>query len=128
MHKFIFTSGKRTYFDEQNRRHVLNIRGTFAEVAGDIADRGDTATAKKLLRRCDSLINNKDVPYGMIFSGHGGYHNVYGTIFLEACYKAGDFELAAKVKADLEKEMKQEQEYYNYIKTERESSYTELQQ
>jgi len=128
MNKFIFTSGKGTYFDEENRRHALNIRGTFAEVAGDIADLGQKEDAKKLLRRCDSLINNQDLPYGMIFSGHGGYHNIFGTIFLEACYKAGDTVLAAKVKADLVRELKQEQDYYNYIKTEKESSYTMLQQ
>ena len=128
MHKFIFTSGKGTYYDEENRRHALNIRGTFAEVAGDIADMGQKEDAKKLLHRSDSLINNQDLPYGMIFSGHGGYHNIYGMIFLEACYKAGDLELAAKVKADLQREMKQEQDYYNYMKTERESSYAELQQ
>src|SRR5947207_10981430 len=97
MNKFIFTSGKGTYFDEENRRHALNIRGTFAEVAGDIADLGQKEDAKRLLRHCDSLINNKDLPYGMIFSGHGGYHNIFGTVFLEACYKAGDLELAAKV-------------------------------
>jgi hypothetical protein len=126
MNKFIFTSGKGTYFDEENRRHALNIRGTFAEVAGDIADMGQKEDAKRLLRRCDSLINNKDLPYGMIFSGHGGYHNIYGTVFLEACYKAGDTVLAAKVKADLLNEIKQEDAYYNYMQTEKESSYKEL--
>jgi hypothetical protein len=32
------------------------------------------------------------------------------------------------VKADLQREMKQEHDYYNYLKTERESSYAEVQQ
>jgi hypothetical protein len=128
MNKFIYTSNKGVYFDEENRRHALAIRGTYAEEAGDLADRGRKEEAKQLLHKADSALNNHDLPYGMIWNDHGGFHNVFALVFLEACYKAGDMQLVKKVKDDLMSDLKQEESYYNYLKTEREAAYQDLNQ
>ncbi|RYY95978.1 MAG: DUF2723 domain-containing protein, partial [Chitinophagaceae bacterium] len=37
------------YFDEENRRHLISIRSTFAEAAGNLADKGRKAEAAQLL-------------------------------------------------------------------------------
>jgi hypothetical protein len=128
MNKFMWTSGRGVYFDEENRRHALAIRGTYAEAAGDLADLGRKDEAKQLLHRADSAVNNQDLPYGMIWNDHGGFHNVFSLVFLEACYKAGDMQLVKKVKDELTNELKQEQAYFNYLKTEREAAYQDVQQ
>src|SRR5204862_3173162 len=98
---FVFTSKKGAYFDEENRRHGLSIRTTYAEAAGDNADIGKKDAAKQLLAKCESMIYSGDLPYAMI--SRQAAHNIYGLFYLEACYKAGDSPLAQKVKADVRK-------------------------
>jgi len=122
--KFVFTSGKGTYFDEENRRHGLSIRSAFAETAGDLADVGRKEEALKIINKCASLIDPKDLPHAMI--SRDGSHNLYGLMYLEACYKAGNMQLAEKVKQDMRKDIQQQRSYYNYLKDEREDLFAGL--
>jgi hypothetical protein len=123
--KFVYTSKTGAYFDEENRRHGLSIRTTFAEAAGDNADIGKKDTALKLLNKSESMINSDDLPYASISSRQSS-HNLYGLFYLEACYKAGNLQLAEKVKQALRKDMQQQRSYYNYLRDEREDLYTTL--
>lgn len=118
MNKFVFASPKGTYFDEENRRHVLEIRNVYAEAAGNLADLGRKEEAKQILERCDSLISSQHMPYAMP-DREREYHDMVGMVFLEACYKAGDTVLAKKIKTELRKDMTQEKNYYDYLRTNR---------
>jgi hypothetical protein len=126
MNKFVFSSGKGTYFDEENRRHALNIRSTYGETAGNLADAGRKDEAVKMLNKCESLIDNKDLPYAMI--SRDNMHNVNGLLYLEASYKAGNLQLAQKVDQALKKDLQQQQAYYNYLRDERDDLFTALEQ
>ncbi|HYM94675.1 MAG TPA: DUF2723 domain-containing protein, partial [Chitinophagaceae bacterium] len=118
LNKFVFASKKGTYFDEENRRHIIDIRSTYAEAAGILADRGKKDIAKKLLEKCDSMINDADAPYAM--AARENQNNVTGLLFLEASYKAGDSTLAKKLYNALKKDFDQQKRYYDYLKNNRE--------
>lgn len=123
--KFVFTSKKGAYFDEENRRHGLSIRTIFAETAGDLADAGKKDEALKLLNKAESTIDSNDLPYAMISSRQSA-HNLYGLMYLEASYKAGNQQLADKVRQALRKDMQQQRSYYNYLRDEREDLFITL--
>ncbi len=122
MNKFVFESKPGTYFDEENRRHVVSLRNTYAEAAGNLADAGKKEEALKLLQKCETLIHEHDVPYAMVSRYNS--HNINGLSYLEACYKVGDLKLAEKVKAELKKDFEQQNSYYQYLRTERPELYT----
>jgi len=116
--KFKFESKPNTYFDEENRRHGLNVRGAFAEAAGNLADAGKKDEALKVLNKGESLVTANLLPYAM--TSRSNQHNMTGLQYLEACYKAGNMQLAQKVGADLRKDLDQQKRYYDYIRTNRE--------
>jgi hypothetical protein len=76
------------YFDEENRRHLIGIRQTFAEAANQLALEGDTAKAKELLNLADKNMLSENFPYAMV--SRQNQHNTATVQFLEAAYKAGD--------------------------------------
>ena len=112
---------KGVYFDEENRRHLLNIRFVFAEAAGNLADKGQKEQAQKLLDKVDAGISADNLPYGMVsrFSSH----NQTGLLYLEACYKAGKMEMAEKVRLAMRKDIEQQKRYYDYLKNNRPELY-----
>jgi hypothetical protein len=124
MNKFeLGGAGKKgVYFDEENRRHLLNIRSIYAEAAGNLADEGRKDEAKKLLEKESAGISPENLPYGM--TSRFNSHNQTGLIYLEACYKAGKTDLAEKVRKDVRKDLEQQQKYYNYLKAERPEFYS----
>jgi hypothetical protein len=113
-----------TYFDEENRRHLLNIREIYAELAGNLADEGKREQAQKIIDKVDKGISPANLPYGLV--SRFGNHNQVSLQFLEACYKAGKTELAEKIKTALSKDLKQQQSYYTYMQTEKPDSYGQL--
>jgi hypothetical protein len=110
------------YFDEENRRHLLSIRSTYAEAAGNLADEGKKDEALKLLEKVDKGIDPKNMPYGMV--GRFSSHNQTGLLFLEACYKAGKTDLAEKVRQELRKDMEGQKRYYEYLKNNKPDLYS----
>ncbi|MCR6719018.1 MAG: hypothetical protein NVV59_01745 [Chitinophagaceae bacterium] len=57
--KFMFggASTKGVYFDEENRRHLLNIRSVYAEAVGNLADAGKKDQALQLLSKVEAGID-----------------------------------------------------------------------
>ncbi|HEV7781702.1 MAG TPA: DUF2723 domain-containing protein [Chitinophagaceae bacterium] len=106
---------KGVYFDEENRRHILNIRALFAEAAGNIADAGRKEDAIKLLDRVEKGIDPANIPYAQ--TSRYNSHNQTGLLYLEACYKAGKLDLAEKIRQSLRKDLEQQKNYYDYIAT-----------
>jgi hypothetical protein len=123
MTKFAFGNAakKGVYFDEENRRHLLNIRSIYAEAAGNYADLGDKDKAQKLLEKAEAGILPENMAYGM--TSRFNSHNQTGLVYLEACYKAGKLDLAEKVRKDVRKDLEQQKAYYNYLKAERPEFY-----
>ncbi len=119
MNKFAFGgAGKKgVYFDEENRRHILNIRSIYAEAAGNLADLGRKEEAQKLLDKSENGIDPENIPHAM--ASRYNNHNQTSLIYLEACYKSGKTELAAKVKAAVRKDLEQQKKYYDYIRNSR---------
>ncbi len=112
MTKFAFgaIAGKSVYFDEENRRHLIGIRGLYAEAAGNLADEGRLDEAGKLLEKCNAGLDPKNFPYAMV--SRYGSHNQTSMIFLEACYKAGKKELAEQYRVALRKDLEQQRAYF----------------
>ncbi|HEY0433177.1 MAG TPA: hypothetical protein VGC95_04860, partial [Chitinophagaceae bacterium] len=102
----------------------LSIRSTFAEVAGDLADDGRKDEAQKILAKCESLIDKKDLPYAMVSRDNS--HNLYALLYLEAAYKAGNAQLAQSIDQALKKDLQQQRNYYSYLRDEREDLFTAL--
>ncbi len=111
---------KSVYYDEENRRHLNSIRLAFAQSAGALADAGRFDDAKKLLHKCDSMMNQQNMPYGMV--GRYQQHNQISMQMLYAAYKAGDSILAEKINKSVRKDMQQQAAYYQSLPdTKRES-------
>jgi len=119
MNKFEFggANKKGTYFDEENRRHLLNLRALYGEAAGNMADGGRKEDAQKLLDKCEAGMLTEDFPYAM--TSRYNSHNQTTFIYLEACYKAGKTDLAEKVRLAVRKDLEQQKKYYDYIKINR---------
>ncbi len=109
------------YFDEENRRHLLTIRQTYAVAAANLADQGRRQEAVNLLEKAENGILPENLPYAMVSRGQS--HNQISMIYLEAAYKAGHTALADKVKAALKKDLTEQKNYYNYLRNEKPDYY-----
>ncbi|MFV0605733.1 MAG: DUF2723 domain-containing protein [Niabella sp.] len=112
------------YFDEENRRHLLNIRGIFAEAAGNLADAGKTKEAEAILEKAEKGISTENLPYGM--ASRYSQHNQTGLMLAEAYYKTGKLDMARKVIAAVKKDITEQTNYYNYLKADKPQYFTGL--
>ncbi len=112
MNKFVFGNANvaGVYFDEENRRHLNSIRLAYAQAAGNLADKGRKEDAIKMLQKCDKGMLDENFSYGMV--SRYQQHDYISLQFLEACYKAGDTVLAAKVSKSVKKDLEQQINYY----------------
>jgi Protein of unknown function (DUF2723) len=115
MNKFVFGNANKAgvYYDEENRRHLNSIRGAYAQAAISMASNNKMEDAKKLLRRCDTMMLDENFAYGMV--SRYQQHNDISRQFLLAAYLAGDTVLAEKVTKSLKKDLEQQMGYYNSL-------------
>lgn len=113
--KFAFGSANvpGVYFDEENRRHLIGIRQSYAEAANKLAIDGDSAKARELLQIADKNLLEENIPYAMV--SRQNQHNTISVQFVEAAYRAGDKKLAAKVSAAVTKDVNEQLAYYAYL-------------
>ncbi len=125
--KFLFGGANKrgTYFDEENRRHLLNIRSVFGEAAGNLADEGKKEEAQKLIDKAEAGISPENLPYGM--TSRYNNHNQTGLVYLEACYKAGKTDIAEKVRLSIRKDLEDQKKYYDYLRAEKPEFYAGVQ-
>lgn len=102
------------YFDEENRRHLLSIRATYAQAAINLADDGRKPEAVSLLDRSESLIHPEALPYAMV--SRDNQHNRTSLLYLQAAYKAGHTTLVKKLKDALTKDFNDQLNYYKYLR------------
>lgn len=119
MTKFAFGNAdvRGVYFDEENRRHLNGIRLAYAKAAGNLAENGRKEDAIKLLRKCDKGMLTENMPYGLV--SRYQQHNYISLQFLDACYKAGEMDLASKVFKAVKKDLEQQIVYYNELNDDR---------
>ncbi len=123
MEKFGFGGAgiKGVYLDDENRRHLLNIRSVYSEAAGNMADNGKKEQALQLLDKAEKGIDTENLPYAMV--SRFGTHNQTGLQYLEACYKSGKTDLAEKVRVIMRRDLEQQKKYYDYLKNSRPELY-----
>ena len=101
------------YFDEENRRHLLGMRGAYAELAGYLATHNRKEDAKKVLDKIDKMFLQENFPYGLV--SRGNMHNRTSLMLLDACYKAEHKLMIDKIAGALKKELAQEKAYFNSL-------------
>jgi hypothetical protein len=99
------------YYDEENRRHMTNIRFAHTTLARSLIAENRNEDAKKVLRHCDQKLPNSALPYAMA-SRSGNDHNEKSFYFAMAAVQAGDKELAKKVLRYIQKDCQQQIVYY----------------
>ena len=108
-----FTNGhadvKGVYFDEENRRHLYQIRQSYADLAGELLAKGEKDSAKAVVLKSDQLIPDTNVPYGI--PSRYEMHNRASWSLMEKAYESGATELAKKISTELNKDMNQHMEY-----------------
>ena len=109
-----FTNGhaaaKGVYFDEENRRHLIGIRQSYAELAKDLIAKNRIDDAKKIILKTDSLVPDMNVPYAM--PSRYEMHNQATYLLLESAYAAGAKDVAAKISKALNADFDQQMNYY----------------
>ena len=115
MNKFGFGNANvfGVYYDEENRRHLNIIRRADAELALDLASKNRKEDARKVLDKTDNMMLQSNFPYGMV--SRNNEHNRIALMFLEACYRAEDKTLAAKVAKSVKTDLQQQVKYYNSL-------------
>jgi hypothetical protein len=116
MNKFKFGNAdkKSVYYDEENRRHLLSIRNTFAELASYLAGKGRKEEARRLLAKVDAGISQENCPYGLI--SRGNLHNRASLMLADAAYRADDKALATKISTAVKKDLQQQITYYDGLR------------
>ena len=115
MNKFAFGNANKpgVYYDEENRRHLISIRGAYAQAASSFVDAGRLKEASQLLHKADTMMLQENFGYGMV--SRGQMHNQVSLQFVYAAYKSGDLALAEKVGKILKKDMEQQVAYYESL-------------
>lgn len=116
MEKFAYGNADKpgVYYDEENRRHLNTIRLAHAEVALSLVNEGKKDSARQILEHFDKNVKESNFPYGMT-TNRGNQQNGISTEFLQACYAAGDSNLARKVEASVKKDLQQQMRYYKSL-------------
>jgi hypothetical protein len=102
------------YYDEENRRHLNTIRLAHAQLAQSLAMAGKKDSARQILEHFDQHVKESNFPYGMT-SNRNNQQNGISMQFLQACYIAGDTNLAKKVEASVKKDLQQQMRYYKSL-------------
>jgi hypothetical protein len=102
------------YYDEENRRHLNTIRLAHAQLAQSLVAAGRKDSARQILEHFDQHVRESNFPYGMT-SNRGNQQNGISMQFLQACYMAGDTNLARKVEASVKKDLQQQMRYYKSL-------------
>src|SRR4030095_387334 len=104
-----FTNGhadvKGVYFDEENRRHLYQIRQSYADLARELLAKGEKDSAKAVVLKSDQLIPDINVPYGI--PSRYEMHNRASLTLMDAAYESGATELAKKISNELNKDFNQ---------------------
>lgn len=113
MNKFKYGGAEKdgVYFDEENRRHMVNIRNAHTILAMNLIAAGRKDDAKKVLQRADQMLKDQNVPYALA-SRYGNDHNEKSFYFALTAFQAGDIELGKRVMEKVKKDLQQQITFY----------------
>ncbi len=116
MNKFKYGGADKNgvYYDEENRRHLLNMRNAHTILAMNLIALGRKEDAKKVLQHCDQMMKDKNMPYAMA-SRYGNDHNEKSYYFAMTAFQAGDIELGKRIMALVKKDCQQQMAFYESI-------------
>lgn len=116
MNKFKYGGAQKekVYFDEENRRHMVNIRNAHTILAMNLIAAGRKEDAKKVLQRADQMLKDKNVPYAMA-SRYGNDHNEKSFYFAVTAFQAGDIELGKRIMEAVKKDAQQQMAFYESL-------------
>ncbi len=114
------------YFDEENRRHLNNIRQAYADVAVNLAGKGEKDSAVALLKKVDAGMLQSNMPYGLV--SRYNMHNQTSLMMLEAAYRSGEKDMAKKIGDAITKDLNEQMAYYDALGDKRgEAMFMEIQ-
>lgn len=102
---------KGVYFDEENRRHLLGMRGTFADLASILSVNNRKEDARKVLDKVDKMMLEENLPYCMM--SRNNMNNYFTYRLLEASFRADHKPMIAKLTKCFNTFFAQEQKYYD---------------
>ncbi|MES2772872.1 MAG: DUF2723 domain-containing protein [Bacteroidota bacterium] len=109
-----FTSGNANkpgvYFDEENRRHLNNIRQAYADLGSYLAQTDRKAEGRAVLEKMDKLMLEENMPYGMV--SRYQQQNQTSLMVLEAAYRNDYKDLSTKISKSVKKDLEQQMDYY----------------
>jgi MFS family permease len=116
MNKFKYGGAEKdkVYFDEENRRHMVNTRNAHTILAMNLIAAGRKEDAKKVLQRADQMLKEQNIPYGMA-SRYRNDHNTKSYFFGTTALQAGDIELGKRVLLAVKKDAQQQMAFYESI-------------
>ncbi|RYY96517.1 MAG: hypothetical protein EOO11_13260 [Chitinophagaceae bacterium] len=68
------------------------------------------------------FIQANNLPYAM--ASRYSSHNITSLMYLESAYKAGDLKLAGKLRGAIEKDLRDQKTYYDYLRNESEDMFS----
>ena len=98
------------YFDEENRRHLNNIRQAYADLANYMGQTNRKEDGRKVLDKMDKLMLEENMPYGMV--SRYQQQNRTSLMVLEAAYRNEAKELTEKISKSVKKDLNQQMDYY----------------
>jgi hypothetical protein len=115
MNKFAFggANTRGVYFDEENRRHLNNIRQAYADLSIALSGEDKKDSARKALEKIDKVMLQSNMPYGLV--SRYNMHNQTSLMMLEASLRADDKALSDKISKAVRKELNEEMAYYTAI-------------
>ncbi|MBX9783833.1 MAG: DUF2723 domain-containing protein [Chitinophagaceae bacterium] len=105
---------KNVYYDEENRRHLVNIRNAHTMLAMNLIQLGRKEDAKKVLQKVDQMISEKNMPYGYA-SRYGNDHNEKSMYMGMTALQAGDLTLGKRILESVKKDCLQQVAYYESL-------------
>jgi hypothetical protein len=113
MNKFKYGGADKNnvYYDEENRRHMVNIRNAHTMLAMNLIALGRKDEAKKVLQRADQMMKDKNVPYALA-SRYGNDHDEKSFYFAMTAFQAGDIELGKRIMESVKKDLQQQMAFY----------------
>ncbi len=98
------------YFDEENRRHLNNIRQAYADLANYMGQTNRKEDGRKVLEKMDKLMLEENMPYGMV--SRYQMQNRTSLMTLEAAYRNDYKELVTKISKSVKKDLSEQMDYY----------------
>ncbi len=110
-----------TYFDEPNRRMLMNIRNAYSQLGIALAEAGKKDSALEVLNMADEHILKTNYPFGLTTPRN--IHNVSSLQTAYAFYLAGDSTRGEEIANLIIKDCREQLQYYSSLSPERAASF-----